>query len=89
MSKTIYKYPLEVADVQDVMLPDGAQILSVAMQGQTLCLWAMVDTDLQLKRRRIVVYGTGHPFGDANQVFIGTVLMDGGSLVWHVFEQLP
>lgn len=43
MNKTIYKYPLDVTDVQEIKLPVGAEILTVQAQNGTLCLWALVD----------------------------------------------
>ncbi len=86
---TIWKYELRVADEQTVMMPKGARILSVAVQRGKPCLWAMVD-DREEKRvaRTIQLHGTGllAP-GAENDVFIGTVLLDGGWLVYHVFEK--
>jgi len=40
MKKTTWKYPLEITDEQNLMMPEGAEILTAQMQGGTLCLWA-------------------------------------------------
>lgn len=85
---TIYKYPIQITDVQKVKLPIEAQILTAQMQGDALCIWAIVDeaaTDTE--ERTIEVFGTGHPMGQVFRQYIGTVQMQGGALVWHVFER--
>jgi len=55
---------------------------------ETVCLWAMTDTDEGRKVRRMFrVYGTGReikePLEDLD--YIGTVQT--GPFVWHVFER--
>ena len=95
--KTIWKFPLELIDEQDVMMPKGAKILSVHVQvsidvseaHEIVCLWALVDPDAKLQKRVIEIFGTGNPIDvpGVTHKFIGTVQMRGGSLVWHVFEQ--
>lgn len=86
----IWKYPLRIKDVNFVKMPEGAKVLSVAIQNGTLCLWAMVDTSQIIKERAFKIIGTGHPinFDDpASELsFIGTVI--DGQFVWHVFELL-
>lgn len=82
--QAIYKYPIEIADTQYVEMPLGAQILSAQMQGGQLCLWAKVEPDeKKMLKRKILVFGTGHPMPMAHGAFVDTVQM--GSLVWHVF----
>lgn len=89
MKRTIWKYELTVAEYQTVEMPVDAEILTVQMQGDVLCLWALVSPDAELAPRSIEVFGTGHPieYSAGNyRRYIGTVQMHGGSLVWHVFE---
>ena len=91
---TVYKYPLQVADEQDVVMPLDARILKADAQGDNLCLWALVDTEqLQTEKRHIVVAGTGRSLNrlyDPNigrhYAFLGTAMMRGGEFVWHIFE---
>lgn len=80
---TIFKYELRITDEQKIDLPKGAIILSVQMQGDTLCLWAMVDTDNKLESRSIAIIETGDPCWCPNWNFIGTI--QGPVFVWHVF----
>lgn len=55
---TIWKYPLYVQDVQTVEMPDEADILTVQVQGDVPCLWAMVNPDgtFQLKNGSLVLH---------------------------------
>jgi hypothetical protein len=89
MELKIWKYPLEMTDTQRVQMPKGAQILTAQMQGQTLCLWALVDCGSVLSKddREIEIIGTGNPISDASRRYIATVQMCGGGLVWHIFER--
>lgn len=83
--KKVFKYVIAVTDQQIVMMPAGAQILTVKLQNGQLCLWALVDPEMPEKPRRIYVHGTGHDVRpDAK--YIGTVMYAGDSLVFHVFE---
>ena len=41
--KTIWKFPVPVNDGNVLEMPEGAKILSVQVQGETPCLWALVD----------------------------------------------
>jgi hypothetical protein len=87
--KSIYKYTLRATDEQVVELPYGARILSVANQRENMCLWALVNTEqARTERRIIVIKGTGHSAEDimSNDIFLGTVLLHNGDLVFHVFE---
>lgn len=91
---TIYKYPIEVTDVQYIEMPEGAKILTVQVQPDVgPCLWAEVESTNKLAKRRIIVYGTGNPFlpdRDGTAVvrhYIGTFMMRQGRLVWHVYEE--
>lgn len=79
---TVYKYELAITDDQEIEMPQGAELLYVAMQYGKLQLWARVFPDSRIVRRRFRVAGTGHP--DARGRYVGTIL---GQLVWHVFDR--
>jgi hypothetical protein len=88
--KTIYKYPLATTDFQVIDLPEGAQILSVNIQYEKICLWAIIDTEKPVAGRRIRIIGTGNDAGDVEMgQHIGSVLAYGGTFVWHVFDVGP
>ena len=69
-------------------MPKGAEIVSVAFQHGSLCLWAMVQPDEPMEDREIEIFGTGHPVPvgvGVDRKFIGTVIDN--QYVWHVFER--
>lgn len=90
MDQAIYKWTLDIEDKQTLSLPAGAQILSVAMQRDEVCLWALIDPKAtKVQDRTFEIFGTGHPIPQGIQrKFLGTVLTHGGALVWHVFERI-
>jgi hypothetical protein len=87
--RTIWKYPVPASRRGAVEMPKGAKILTVQMQGDDVCMWAMVDPAAPLERRQFLVVGTGHDIPGADALtYLGTFQPDeGGSpLVFHVFE---
>jgi hypothetical protein len=86
--QTIWKYPIAPGHVK-LILPEGAEILCVQVQGEEVCLWAKVDTDKTPTERRILTYGTGHDM-EENVIhrYIGTFQLMGGLLIFHSFEEL-
>ena len=87
MMRMVYKYDLPFADVVTISLPHGAQTLHVAIQAGEPRLWVLVDPAAPLEPRHFRVAGTGHPIGSPHLRHISTFL-DGGALVFHVFEIL-
>jgi hypothetical protein len=88
----IWKYPLQLTDQQEVMMPVGAEILTAKMQGGTVCLWAIVTESNLSRPRDIRIIGTGNPFHEdieywSAREFIGTVIDSDRGLVWHIFER--
>lgn len=79
--QTIYKYDLK----RIVLMPDGAEILSLQMQDGDPRLWAKVDPDRPQVARHFEWYGTGHPISDNPGAYVGTIQARIG-LVFHVFE---
>ena len=58
--RMIYKYPIELTDIQHVTLPCEAEILTVQFQHGNLFLWALIDQGEHLvSRRTIRIYETG------------------------------
>ena len=74
----------------DIEMPADALILNLATQYEKPCIWAQVETEAPLEKRRFVTLGTGHPFTNHEQArFVGTFMLHGGSFVGHVFEVQP
>ena len=90
MNQSIWKFPTPIVDEFSLDMPEGAEILDVERQDVDPCIWALVNTDAPLKPRRFAWYGTGHrASGIAKADHIGTVLLHGGRLVFHLFERRP
>lgn len=89
MNKTIWKFTLELTDIQPLFMPEKAEILTVQNQDNRICLWAIVNPELPSEERSFEVHGTGHSIYydmGMDRKYIGTAQM--GALVWHVFERL-
>lgn len=83
---SIWKFVL--APQCSLSMPVGAQVLSVREQGDSICLWALVDPSAPLEMRRFIVFGTGHPLpADEPLTYLGTAHLEQGKLVFHVFER--
>lgn len=85
----ILKYKLTTVKNKNIILmPVGAEILSIQIQGQYPCIWALVNPELEEVERVIEVYGTGHeilPTTGGIRKFITTVQFQ-QNLVLHFFE---
>ncbi len=87
--KSIWKYPLELIDVQLIGMPKDAEILAAQMQNGVACLWALVTPDAPKHLRAIEIHGTGNPFDEhvgVSRKFIATFQQP--PFVWHVFERI-
>ena len=86
----ILKYGLASHRHQTLMLPQGAEILTVQLQKEQLQLWAVVDETSPLEPRQIARYYTGMselPLEPGRH--IATVQSEGGTHVDHFFEVTP
>jgi hypothetical protein len=86
MSKKVYKYFLNAVEVQLISIHEDAEILTAALQGLQLCLWALVDTDKPIVKRKIFIRGTGHDAEGLGK-HISTFQMNDGEFVFHVFDE--
>lgn len=92
MTAQIFRYGLQVDDVQSISLPSSHSILSVAPgRHQTshygIDLWALTRPSHHDVKRSVFIFGTGNPIPEnilTHSDFVGTAVMDDG-LVWHVF----
>lgn len=84
--KRIFKFPLQITDIQKIRMPKDSSLLTVQVQKGTPCLWALVDTDKEAVERLIGIIGTGHPVPENVLRYIGTFQVLEGTFVGHVFE---
>lgn len=82
--KTIYKYPIQITDEQEISMPQGAEVIHAGLDPQgTPCVWAMVDTQNKPEPVSILVYGTGNPMTYTPDRHVSSFTQ--GPFVWHVF----
>jgi hypothetical protein len=85
---TVHKFELQFKQDQHILLPVGAEILSVGNQLDRLFMWVKLDTSVWEDFPRIVhVVGTGIPMTHHDVTFIGSVFFAGGTEVYHVFVE--
>lgn len=83
---TIHKYAIQPGKFA-LELPAGADILHVNTQYDEPFMWVKVDTSQPPVERVFKVFGKGHELTDDGcWEHVGTFLMNGGSLVRHLFE---
>lgn len=92
--RTIFKYPLELAQYQIIECLWPAEILSVKVQNGQLCTWVQVDTECVLPKfyprdREFMILGTGQEIPSEvemqNWTFMDSII--DGSYVWHVYHR--
>lgn len=84
--KAIWKYPLQLLEVQDLELPWNAQLLTVQAQHEKPVLWVLVDPDEPRRERRTLFLATMEVPLHA-KVYLVTFQLHGGDFVGHVFEK--
>ncbi len=80
---TIHKFDCPIDDTLHIMMPSMAKVLCVQLQNGDPYVWAAVDTNDVLVKRRFNWRGTGHDISGLHN-YVGTVQM--GTLVFHLFE---
>jgi hypothetical protein len=89
MSEVIWKFPIKDGNTETVieMPGDDSTVLSVQYQGDQLCLWAKLNPNEEVRKRRIRVIESGIPIEDRADEFLFFIdTVQRGALVWHVFE---
>ncbi len=85
--RKIFKYHLPIAGPTVIVaMPNNPKILSAGNQNEQVMVWADVEEDNQLEDHLFFIRGTGHPMHSQESTFIDTVIVAGGSLVWHIFH---
>lgn len=85
MPEVVWKYTLPEVENQIVM-PIGAQVLTVAEQHNEICLWAKVNPEAEYETRTFQVIGTGHAELNGGETYLGSTQIRNGNFVFHVFE---
>jgi hypothetical protein len=68
-------------------MPRSSEILTVQVQYNIPCIWALVDPDLPNEGRKFIIKGTGHKVNSLKRIkYIGTFQMISGDFIGHLFE---
>lgn len=84
----IFKYQITPLTKTTITVPIGSTVLSAANQGELIQVWVEVTDDAKgVMGINFHAFPTGTSLqeGDEPLVFLGTVLMDGGNFVQHIF----
>ena len=82
--KTIYKYPIEITDKQEIQMPFGAEVIHAGLDPQGMpCLWATVESANSPEPVLVGVVGTGNPMPLHAERHVGSFVQ--GPFMWHVF----
>ena len=81
----IYKYDVPLTNAVGIEIPGFIRWLHVGVQYDVVVVWAVVDTTRPTRTEKLHVRGTGHPFTGGEGDHVGTVQLQGGALVLHVF----
>ena len=84
----IFKYHFAVEGGISIPMPKGAHILTVQVQHNTPCIWAIVDEGQPSESRNFRIFGTGHEMDIDLPLsnYIGTFQLLGGDFIGHLFE---
>lgn len=82
----IYKYVLELAEVQAVTMPEDAEILKVGEMNGDICVWVRFEVinQAQQGQRRFKIIGTGDVY-DESGIYLDSIIARSG-YVWHIFD---
>lgn len=86
MTTQIWKYELRGRGVSTRTMPIGARIVSLEIQNDIPCIWAIVEPGNPLQTREFCIVGTGWDIQIPNYTYVG--MYQTRSFDWHVLEVL-
>jgi hypothetical protein len=88
MNSVIWKFNIK-PDRFELQLPIGAIVLTVQTQNGIPYIWAVCNPIAEMENRVFLLLGTGCNNPEIQHCkYIGTFQMEGGMLVFHLFEVL-
>lgn len=84
--RTIHKFELAIGTLSRHLMDPAAKILACGNQQEKIVFWAEVDRDALRQTRSFVTYGTNWDMEAEGGVYLGTVMLNGGRLVFHAYE---
>lgn len=87
VQKSIWKFELAVAPVQELTVPKNARILSVGVVNNKGYLWAEVlEKSIEYEKITLLTIPTGTPY-EGNPIFLGTLFYNSGKIIQHIFKK--
>lgn len=88
----IFKYPVPLLNNFIIELPIYSKILHFDTQNNEMFIWVAVEENNPVIDRHFYLIGTGQDFdfrvnSDVERFYIGTVQLNNGKFVWHLFEE--
>jgi hypothetical protein len=88
--KVVLQFEIPMSGLQEVNMPFGAQPLSVQEWDGGVKLWCLCDPEMTLtETRSFRLLRTGEESQENSLAFIGTVQVNDGEFVLHLFEVKP
>lgn len=90
--KTIWRFPLNLAEQMPVRMPLGTRILHAALNADGVpCLWAEVESEAPTHVRQMSSFGTGGWLPPDRGPHLATFLtdVDGDEYVFHLYDEDP
>lgn len=84
--KTIYKYELNILDLQRLSLFQHANFLDFQCQNDKIVFWMEVDTNDFILEQDFYIVGTGNPIPEKANYHLSTVQV--GEYVWHIYSNI-
>lgn len=87
--KTVWKFPIEIADLQVVKMPAMAEVVHVGLDPLGVpCIWAKVDPAGERIDYPVYITGTGAPLPESTAVqHLGSFVQK--PWVWHAWMPSP
>lgn len=90
MAESVWKFGAQVSDHLKVFMPRGAKPLYAEADttGQSIWIWAQIETTSPMEWRGFKVYGTGHllPVDTSERGRYFTTVRAESGFVWHLYE---
>ena len=84
----IYKYIIQITDVQTIEVPIEHKLLDIQFQQDNLCAWVLVLPSEKTVDFKLRIIGTGNKTDIEfleEYKYLKTVQMLNGAMVWHIF----
>ena len=85
MAEVIWKETLKMEEFQQISIPVGASIIHAGWQDNPV-IWFRCDPDAPKELVSMAVTPTGYILPTSNLIYIGTVSLSGGALIFHIFR---